>query len=42
MDGDFVVSSRQADLGKYGTTELLVGVFMDMMDGVAVRDGPGV
>jgi hypothetical protein len=42
MDGDFAVSSHQVDLGEEGTTEKLVGVVMDMTDGVVVEDGPGV
>jgi hypothetical protein len=36
MDGDLIVSSHQVDLGKYGTPEKLVGVVMDMTDGVEV------
>jgi hypothetical protein len=42
MAGYFIVSSNQVDLGDDGKTEKLVGVFMDMTDGVAVGDGPGV
>jgi hypothetical protein len=42
MDGDLVVSSHQVDFGEDGTTEELVGIVTDMMDGVAVGDGPGV
>jgi hypothetical protein len=42
MDGDLVVSSHQVDFGEDGTTEMLVGVIMDMPDGVAVGDGTGV
>jgi hypothetical protein len=42
MDGDFIVFSRLVDLGEDGTTEKLVGVVMDMTDGIAVGDGPGV
>jgi hypothetical protein len=30
MGGDLVVSSHQADFGKDGTTEKLVGVIMDI------------
>jgi hypothetical protein len=37
-----VVSSRQVDLSEDGTTEKLVGVVMDMPDGVAVRNGTEV
>jgi hypothetical protein len=42
IDGDLVVCSHQVDLGEDGTTEKLVGVVMDMADGVVVCDGPGV
>jgi hypothetical protein len=42
MHGNFVVRSHQVDLGEDGTTKKLVGVVMDMTDGVAVGDGPGV
>jgi hypothetical protein len=41
MDGNFIISSHQVDFGKDGTTEKLVGV-VDMTDGEAVGDGPGV
>jgi hypothetical protein len=41
MDGNLIVSSHQIDFGKDGTTEKLVGV-VDMTDGEAVEDGPGV
>jgi hypothetical protein len=34
--------SQQVDLGEDGTTEKLVGVIMDMTNGVAVGEGPGV
>jgi hypothetical protein len=33
MDGDLIVSSHQIHLGEDETTEKLVGVVMDMMDG---------
>jgi hypothetical protein len=42
MDGDFIVWCHQVDLGEDGTTEKLVGAIMDMTDGVAIGDGPGV
>jgi hypothetical protein len=42
MDGDLVVSSHQVDFGEDGTTEKLVGVVMDMPDGVAVGNCTGV
>jgi hypothetical protein len=42
MDGDLVVISYQVDFGEDGTTEKLVGVVMDMPDGVAVGNGTGV
>jgi hypothetical protein len=42
MDGDLVVSSHQVDFGEDGITEKLVGVVMDMPDGVAVGNGTGV
>jgi hypothetical protein len=38
MDGDFIVSSHQVDFGD-GRIEKLVGVVMDMTDGVEVGDG---
>jgi hypothetical protein len=37
-----VVSSHQVDFGEDGKTEKLVGVVMDMPDGVAVGNGTGV
>jgi hypothetical protein len=42
MNGDLVVRSHQVDLGEAGRTEKLVGVVMDLTDGVAVGDGPDV
>jgi hypothetical protein len=36
MNGDLFVGSHQVNLGENGTTEKLVGVIMDMPDGVAV------
>jgi hypothetical protein len=42
MDGNLVVSSHHVDFGEDGTTEKLVGVVMDMPDGVAVGNGTGV
>jgi hypothetical protein len=42
MDGDLVVSSHQVDFVEDGTTEKLVGVVMDMPDGVAVGNGTGI
>jgi hypothetical protein len=42
MDGDLVLSSHQVDFGEDGTTEKLVGVVMDMLDGVAVGNGTGI
>jgi hypothetical protein len=42
MDGDLVICSHQVDLGENGTAEKLVGVIVDMTDGVAVWDCPGV
>jgi hypothetical protein len=42
MDGDLIVSSHQVDFGEDRTTEKLVGVVMDMPDGVAVGNGTGV
>lgn len=41
MDGYFIVSSCQIDLGE-GTSEKLVGVIMDMTEGVDFGDGPRV
>jgi hypothetical protein len=42
VDRNFVVSSHQVDFGKDGTAEKLVGVVVDVTDGVAVGNGPGV
>jgi hypothetical protein len=42
MDEDLFVSSHQVDFEEDGTTEKLVGVIMDMPDGVAVGDVTGV
>jgi hypothetical protein len=42
MDGDLVIGSHQVDFGKDGATEKLVGVVVDMADGVAVGNGPGI
>jgi hypothetical protein len=42
MYGNFIVSSRRVDFREDGTIEKLVGVFMDMTDGIAVGDGSGV
>jgi hypothetical protein len=39
---DVVVCCHWIDLGKEGTIKKLIGVVMDMMDGIAVGDGPGV
>jgi hypothetical protein len=36
------MSSHQVDFGEDGTTEKLVGVVMDMPDGVAVGNGAGI
>jgi hypothetical protein len=42
MDGNLVVSSHQVDPGEDGTTAKLVGVVMDVTNGVVFKDGPGV
>jgi hypothetical protein len=42
MDGYLVVGSHKVDFGEDGTSEMLVGVVMDMPDGVAVGNGTGV
>jgi hypothetical protein len=42
MDGDLVICSHQVNLGENGAAEKLVGVIVDMTDGVAVRNGTGV
>jgi hypothetical protein len=42
MDGDLIVSSHQVDFREDGTTEKLVGVIMDMSDGVAVGNSTDV
>jgi hypothetical protein len=41
MDGDFIVSSHQVDIGVDGTIEKLMGVVMDMTEGEELGDGPG-
>jgi hypothetical protein len=38
MDGYLMICSHQFDLGEGETTEKLVGVVMNMTDGVAVGD----
>jgi hypothetical protein len=42
MDGNLVLCSHQIDLGEEGTAEKLVGVVVEMLDGIAVADGPGI
>jgi hypothetical protein len=42
MDGGLVVRSHQVNLGEDGTHEELMGVIVDMTDGVAVWDCLGV
>jgi hypothetical protein len=42
MNVDLVVGSHQVDFGKDGATEKLVGLVVDMADGVAVGNSPGV
>jgi hypothetical protein len=42
MEWDLVVRTHQVDLGEDGTSEKLVGVIVNMMDGLAVWDCPGV
>jgi hypothetical protein len=42
MDGDLIVSSHQVDFREDGITEKLVGVIMDMPDGVAVGNSMGI
>jgi hypothetical protein len=42
MDGDLIVRSHQVDLGEDGTPEKLVGVIVDMTDGIAVWDCSGM
>jgi hypothetical protein len=37
-----VIGSQQFNFGENGTTEKLVGVIMDMADGVVVGNGTGV
>jgi hypothetical protein len=39
LDGNLVVCSHQIDLGEEGTTKKLVGIVVDMLDGIAVRNG---
>jgi hypothetical protein len=42
MDGDLIVSCHQVDFREDGTTEKLMGVIMDMPDGVVVGNITGV
>jgi hypothetical protein len=42
MDRNLVVGSHQVSFGENGTTEKLVGVIMDMADGIAVGNSMGV
>jgi hypothetical protein len=42
MDGDLVISSNRVDFGEDGTPEKLVGVVMDMQNGIAVGNYTGV
>jgi hypothetical protein len=42
MEGYLVVGFQQIDFGEDGTTEKLVGVVMDMADGIAVGNDTGV
>jgi outer membrane lipoprotein SlyB len=42
MGGDLVVRSHQIDFRKDGATGKLAGVVVDMVDGIAVGNGPGV
>jgi hypothetical protein len=42
MNGYLVVSSHQVDFGEHRTTKKLVGVIMDIADGVAVGNGTEV
>jgi hypothetical protein len=41
MDKDLIVGSHQVDFGRDGATEKLMGVAVDVMDRVTVRNGPG-
>jgi hypothetical protein len=41
MDGNLVIGSHQFKFKEDGTTEKLVGVIVDMADGVAVGNGTG-
>jgi hypothetical protein len=42
MDGNLVIGSHQVNFREDGKTEKLVGVIVDMADGVAVGNGTGV
>jgi hypothetical protein len=42
MDGNLVIGSHQVNFRENGTTKKLVGVIVDMADGVAVGNGTGV
>jgi hypothetical protein len=42
MDGNLILGLHQINFGENGTTEKLVGVIVDMVDGVAVGNCTGV
>jgi hypothetical protein len=42
MEENLVVSSHQVDFGEHGTTETLVGVIVDILDGVTAGNSTGV
>jgi hypothetical protein len=42
VDRDLVVCSHQIDIRKDGTAEKLVGVIVDVADGIAIGNGAGV
>jgi hypothetical protein len=42
MDRNVIVGSHQVNFAENGTTEKLMGVIMNMPDGVAVWNGTGV
>jgi hypothetical protein len=42
MDGDLIVGPHQVDFGEDATTGELVGIILDVPDGIAVWYGAGV
>jgi hypothetical protein len=42
MDGNLILGSHQVNFAENGTTEKLVGIIIDMADGIGVGNGTGV